>query len=153
MNAVKFSTFGLLAIVLAAAGCTRGMDAPQDFVSVDRADLGGYDMRAVSDSGLVVGLRHEANADGGTLAFWAGASLNELKNQGYKHVKTEDVTGASGTAGKLMEFSVDQRGTTFTYLLAVYVNPREVLVAEAGGPAEDVTKHQDKLRKSLLSAK
>lgn len=150
---MRWAIIGLLAMASTTTGCLRNMDVPQDFVSVDRDDLGPYDVRAVSADGVVVGLRHESNSNGGTLAFWSEAAANEMKNQGYKFVKAEEVTSASGQAGKLVEFTADQRGMGFTYLLAVYVNPREVLLAEAGGRADDFKKHQDAVRKALLSVR
>jgi len=100
-----------------------------------------------------VGVRRQPNSDGGTLNFWSQAMTNELVSQGYKHARTEDIRSSAGAPGKAIEFTTDQRGTNFTYLLAVYVNSREVIIGEAGGKTEDFNKRAEQIRQSLASVR
>jgi hypothetical protein len=121
---------------------------------VAREDLGDYDQRAVSADGVVVGLRTQRTDSPGTLEFWSQAVTNELAaTRGYQLVKSEDAASAGGLKCKLMTFHLDLRGNKMTYLLALYVDGREVLIAEAGGKSELVQKQQEQLRQSLLSVK
>jgi len=136
------------------SGCFHTMEAPVNFVSVDRADLGSYTVRAVSADGMVIGLRTQDNPKRGTLAFWAEAVRNELvAGKGYNLVKAEDVTAAPGRPGRLMQFAATDRGADFTYLLAVYVTDYSVLLAEAGGKKEAVAAREEDIRRCLLSAR
>ena len=134
------------------AGC-HTIETPVNFVQVERGDLGGYHVRAMSADGVVVGLRTQDNPKRGTLEFWSAAMQNELTGRGYRLVKAEDIRGASGQLGRLMEFATDQRGTGFTYLLATYVTDSTVLLAEAGGKTEAVDKYRPRIRQSLLTAR
>ena len=90
----------------------------------------------------------------GTLEFWSRAVANELTtNKGYQLASTEDATGTDGRKCKFMTFNYSLRGNSMTYLLAVYADGREVLLAEAGGKSDLVQKQLPAIRQSLLSAR
>jgi hypothetical protein len=135
------------------AGCAHSMELPPMFVEVDKADLGGYEFRGISPDGVVLGLQMRDNAKHGTLQFWSEAIKNELTNRGYKHVRSESITSTSGRQGELLSFSTEKSGQKFTYLLAVCVGSRDILMAEAGGKTESVEPRLPDIKKSLLSAK
>lgn len=151
MRHAKLITIAILGSAL-ASGC-HNMDTPANFVSVDRSDLGDYKIKTISADGVVVGLKTRPNPKNGTLEFWSEAISNELIGRGYKLIKSEDVTNSAGTPGKLMEFQTFDRGTTFGYLLAVYVTDMDVLLAEAGGKDQSLKKRSEAIRKSILSAR
>ena len=137
---------------LAAAGC-HTMTPPADFVSPEGTDRGTYVMHSISADGVVVGLRTQDNPKQGTAGFWATAISSELTSRGYKLVKSEDVQNSAGTSGKLLEFTTQQQGGSFTYLLALYVSSGQVVLAEAGGKADAFSGHAADIRKSLLTAR
>jgi len=138
---------------IAAMGCEPTMDLPPGFVEVDRDD-GEYDMRAVSAEGVVVGIRSEPNPKQGGLEFWAKAVEKELAGRrGYALSAREDVGPAINPDGVLMSFDVTKQATNFRYLVAVFVRYQEVVVAEAGGPADAVEPIEASLRTALLSVR
>jgi len=146
----------ILGAVLGAAmlaGCVRGLELPPNFVAMEKADLGHYDFRAVSADGVVLALSVRDNPKKGTLEFWSEAIRNELTDRGYSLVKTEAVESSSNVPGTMLTMEEDLRGQKFTYVLAVFVKSREVLIAEAGGKADLVRLRMTEITKSLLSAK
>jgi len=152
MRTVSIIALGMMLAWL--PGCLTTMDTPTNFVVVDRGDLGNYKVKAVSAGGVVVGLRMEDNPKRGTLEFWSEAIGDELTAaRGYKPVKSEPVTSASGLPGRLMEFSTMQQGSQFTYMVALYVTSAQVALAEAGGKTDALSKRAAEIRASLLSVR
>jgi hypothetical protein len=145
----------VLAGVVNMAGCMmRTLTLPNNFIRVDKAWQGDFALRGVSADGVVVGLRSEVNPEGGTLDFWTEAIGDQMtKGRGYKATGSEAVTSAGGTGGRLLSFSEERQGVVYTYLVAVYVQGPDILVAEAGGKAEAVAAHQDEIHKALLSVR
>jgi hypothetical protein len=147
-----------VAVVLVAAmglaGCAiHSMGLPPDFIGVEKSYLGPYLVRAVSADGVMVALRAEPNPERGTLAFWTKAITNQMAGQGYKAAKSEDVTCETGEAGRLLTFSMQKQGVTFSYILAVFVKGNDILIAEAGGKAEAVEPKLAEIKKALLTSK
>jgi hypothetical protein len=150
----KIAVAVMLLAVMGWAGCMlHSMDLPPDFVSVDKGYLGPYVVRAVAADGVMVALRVEPNPERGTLAFWTEAITNQMAGQGYKAAKCEDVTAATGEAGRLLTFSVQKQGVAFSYILAVFVKGNDILIAEAGGKAATVEPKLAEIKKALLTAK
>ena len=142
--------------VAALAGCQpHSLRVPADFVPVDREGWDPYDVRAVSADGCAVGLKSEPNPKKATLEFWSEAVTNELtEGQGYRLVgKAEPVTSETGVAGRLLTFTIETSGVPFTYLVALFVQPDVILIAQAGGKTEALKPKLDAIRKALLSAK
>lgn len=142
----------ILLSFLVLAGC-HSMQAPADFVQADSLQRSGYVTKAVSADGVVVGLRAQSNSPYGSLEFWSAALAKDLQGRCYSPVKSEEVKSCAGRPGRLMEFSVCDRGAPFSYLVAVFMDDREVLLAEAGGPSPAVEKNRDAIRASLLSTR
>ncbi len=141
------------AAVCMAGGCEATMDLPDGFVKVDR-QYSQYDMRAVSADGVALSVRTEDNPQDGTLEFWSQAVSAELEGrQGYTLVDNSEVGPAGNPDGVMMEFDVVKRGNNMKYLVAVFVQTGQVVVAEAAGPAEAVTPTDADIRKALLSAR
>ena len=135
------------------AGCPARMQLPKDFVRVSAAERGPYDMRGISADGVVMGLRRHRNPEGGTLEFWTEAVEGELTSgRGYRLTAMDRVESTAGVPGSLLQFAASARGAPASYLVAVFVTDRGVLVAEAGGKTGSVRKHMDAIRQSLLSA-
>lgn len=146
----------LVAMVLAsvaAAGCEHRLELPPHFVEL-RDPGSDYDFRGIAADGTVVALRTEKNPPKGTLEFWSEAVETQLVSaRGYKLEAREDVTSSEGVPGKLLRLSVSHKGATFTYLVGVFVQTREVLVAEAGGKAKSVEPRLEQLKTALLSVR
>jgi hypothetical protein len=149
---MRYAMLSVALLAVAGAGCYERMDIPANFVGVEAADAGEYEMRCISADGVVAGLEVEENAKNGTLEFWREAIEANLTGRGYRLAASEDVTGRSGTAGAMMTFSTSRHGVEVTYIVTVYVKSGAVLVAQAGGKAAAVKKHLPAIRKALLSA-
>jgi len=140
---------------VAAVGCTaHTMTLPANFVPFDKPGGGMYFARGVSADGVVVGLRSEQNRKEGTIDFWAEAVRNQLtEGKGYRFQGGEDVACASGQRGRLLTFTADESGVNFTYLIALFVQPQAVLIAEAGGKTEALKAKTDEIKKAFASIK
>jgi len=135
---------------LGPCGCGRSRGLP---ARVDEPG-GLHQMRAVSADGVVLALRSHDNPRQGTLEFWSEAVKNELVGfRGYKLAGKEAIQSQAGRPGKLLSFATEQKGTMFTYMLAVFVPGRQVLIAEAGGKAQAVQPKAEALKKAMLSVK
>jgi hypothetical protein len=142
-------------MMAACGGCgLHAMTLPNSFVAVDKAYLAPYEVRGLSADAVVVGLRREANPDHGTLEFWTPAIRTQLTvGCGYKPAGEESVKSDGGTPGSLMTFSTEQQGETYTYIIAIFVQGGDVLVAEAGGKADAVAPRTKEIRAALLSVR
>ncbi len=144
-------------IMLAAAmlsGCGVKMDIPQDFIRIENDKPSPYSIHAISADGVSIAVRREDNHQEGTLGFWAKAIENVLvNNREYKLVNTEDVVSGKGVSGRMMIFTAKKEGFDYTYISAVFVSKRAVLVAEAGGRSEMVKPLSGELRKSMLTVR
>ena len=141
-------------IVGMLAGCGATMTAPEDFVEVPREQRGAYDFRAISADGAVVAVRRIDNAKKGTLDFWTQAVSNELKvGKGYKLTESKDVRSSSGAPGRLLTLTSRQGGVDYIYMLALYVRPDAVIVAEAAGTTDAIEPKRSAITEALLSAR
>lgn len=142
-----------IAIVLAGTalgGCEPKIQFPTGFVEVEKYDLGPYDQRAVSADGVVMALRSETNPKNASLDFWVKAIRDELvERRGYPLSKEESIEADDGRRGKLMTFTALRSGVEFTYMVAVYVTVKKVLIAEAGGKSETVAPKAADFRKAF----
>ena len=134
-------------------GCAPEIKVPDNFVSTGNAYNSIYDMRAVSADGVVIAARTVNNPKNGTLKFWTTAIQGELADSGHKLTDTKSVTSDSGVDGKLMTFSRRNRGQTFTYLVAVFIDGSRILVAEAGGEVEVYKAHEEDIESAMLSVR
>ena len=144
----------MLLTAVGVTGCAHTMDMPEGFVPVDDMESGAYAVRGVSADGMVVALKVREIPKESSLGFWTTAVTNELVDaRGYVPGKTEDVTSASGVAGRLLSFTTEQKGVAFTYMVVLLPNGRKLLLAEAGGKSNIVNPKKDAILKALLSAK
>lgn len=140
----------------AVCGCVgeMRMDLPESFVPVDESQRGMYDTRAVSADGDVLATRKIDTAGKGTIEFWSKAVTNQLAEQrGYKLVATEAVKSAGGTPGAMLTFSARRSGVVFTYTVVLFKEGDSILLAEAGGKAENIKAQSAQIRKALLSVR
>jgi hypothetical protein len=153
---LMFLTIGALAAALpACGGCAlHTMTLPASFVPVDKDYQGTYLVRGVSADGVVVALRREQNPEHGTLEFWTQAVSNRLvTGRSYKAGASEAVKSDAGVPGRLLAFEDQQQGVSYIYIVAVFVQGTDVLVAEAGGKADVVAPRAAEVRKALLSVR
>jgi hypothetical protein len=141
------------ALALLVVGCGQHFDvvAPDDFLRLADEDSRrwGYDMRATSADGVVVGVREIENPRHGSRDFWVDAIRNRLRRDaGYALIEESDVHAASGHEGHQLRFGHDESSRPYVYWITVFVTPDRVFVVEAGGRRE----HFEAARSGVESA-
>lgn len=144
----------LLSAVAALGGCTRAMELPRDFVKVEDGAPGSSAVRGISADGVMVALRSEKGPAGGSLGFWMEAITHQMVGGlGYKPAGSEAVQSTTGVPGRVMTFTTEKQGVAFTYLVAVFVQGGDILIAEAGGCTDAVEPKSVEIRHALLTAR
>jgi hypothetical protein len=138
-------------LLLALAACSRPyqIEAPRDFVVLDRAD----DFKAISADGVRLLARAIPNNPRGDLNLWSKTILLQLENQGYTVDKQEHIRAASGQPGQLIASHYLIRNVKYAYWTAVFVRDEKILLIESAAPAEDFAKHEAALRRSLTTVR
>jgi len=145
----------VIAILMSlAAGCGPSFELtlPERFVRLRHAhQLGGYELRATTPDGVVVGVEVIENAENGTLDFWKEAVLTRLRDQqGYALLSEESVRAANGQEGHLMRFGRDLSGHSYRYTVALFVSPTTAIhLVEAGGREEPYTALEPQIEASI----
>jgi hypothetical protein len=137
--------------LISLAGCTARIDAPPGYIKL--REPAPYDLKGVSAQGAVIALKARPNEDASAdLAFWSQAvehqkvDLDGLRLAGRDAIKSD-----SGLPGVLFNFELGEGQGKVTYLVALYVTPRQIYTVEAGGPNDIISPDLEKLRKAMLS--
>ncbi|MBI2897263.1 MAG: serine/threonine protein kinase [Deltaproteobacteria bacterium] len=150
-------TFIALALLSLFAGCGRPFDVrtPRRFVELEE-EHSGYDYRATSADGVVLGVRAiDIDPDKGEadVAFWAEAVGQRMRRiGGYALLEQVDVRGAGGRAGKQLRFGRDEGERPYRYWVTLFVDDDYLVLIEAGGAQEQFTRAErdvDRLIQSL----
>lgn len=133
--------FAALASLLALSGCGASFEltTPDTFVRLEeeQQEADGYELRAVSNDGVVIAMQVIEHRVEGTLTFWSEAVLRRLRDQaGYALLSADDVQAASGQPGRILRLGRDLNGRVYRYTVVVYVTDASIFIAEAGGPEE-----------------
>lgn len=144
----------ILILMSLAAGCGPSFELtlPDRFVRLrDPSALGGYELRATTPDGVVVGVEVIDNAENGTLDFWKEAVLNRLRDQqGYALLSEESVRAANGQQGHLMRFGRDLSGHSYRYTVALFVSESTPIhLVEAGGREEPYVALEPQIEASI----
>ena len=142
----------LLACTAFGCGSHFAVVAPNDFLELAPEDSSryGYDMRATSADGIVVGVREIENTRHGSRDFWVDAIRNRLRRDaGYALTAESDVTAASGQQGHQIRFGHDEASSPYVYWVTVFVTPDRVFVIEAGGRREHFESAQARIEGAI----
>ncbi|MBI5499035.1 MAG: hypothetical protein HY907_02255 [Deltaproteobacteria bacterium] len=136
---------GVVALAFVAAGCPRHeaewTRTPDGFVKISGPDA--FAWRAVSPDGSAIAVRHRANEEEGSLAFWSEVFERELvEAKGYRLAGKSDVTSADGVAGKLLQLEFAQSDTPYHYGLAVYVSAKSIVTVETATELERLERYR-----------
>ena len=150
---MKRCAFLLLAIAMVLTGCAKSFDvktAP-GFVEVKEPDA-AYDFRAVAPDGVAVAVRAVKIDDKTDLAFWESAvMLRTREMDGYAKVSASDVKSADGTPGREIVFGHDEQGKPYVYRVRIFVRGSKLVLAEAGGSAENMDRWKSGVASMLAS--
>jgi hypothetical protein len=135
-----------VALGLSLAGCAGfDLEAPADFVTLERQDLRGYAMRATNARGVVLAVREVPNDPQGSLAFWKEAISTRLRSQaGYALLEEHEVRAASGQDGVQLRFGREQGSQQYDYWITLFLqdgalfSEDRLYLVEAGGLRDDV---------------
>lgn len=125
-----------VALTTAGCGAPFEMSVPDTFVRLDddAQERDGYEMRSVTNDGVVLAMQVIEHKVEGSLAFWTEAVTRRIRDaQGYALLGTQEVHAATGQPGNLVRFGRDIRGAAYRYTVAIYVTADHIFIAEAGG--------------------
>ena len=135
------------AFCLLPSACGRPFDVrtPKGFVELEN-QAPGYDYRATTADGVVVGVRAVEASGRSDLGFWTEAVTLQLRNEmGYALLATKDVRSEDGTSGRELRFGHDEPGGPYAYRVTVFSAQERVFVLEAGGARDAVERLAPKL--------
>ena len=101
----------------------------------------------MSPEGVVYRVRSEANEPEAALVFWREALKKRMTDAGYTFISDGDVK-AGDAPGYLIELAAPQGAFDYSYLIAVFVDGDDLVIAEAAG---EVTKLRQR-RAELVAA-
>jgi hypothetical protein len=118
--------------------------APEGFAAWRTKD----GLRALSSDDAVWRVRVLRTRQPADLSFWSEALKNRLQETGYVLTGEGDVTTEAGVAGARTEWSAPDGERDAAWLVAIFVDGRRIVVAEAAGEAGVFPAH----REAVLSA-
>lgn len=122
----------LLVLLGPVLACGPDAEAPAGFATYRAPGP----LRAVSPEGIVYRVRTEANEPRADLAFWREALRQRMLDAGYRLVGEEDIragTAESGLDGGVLELAAPVGERDVSYLIALFVDGDELILAEAAG--------------------
>ncbi len=144
------------ALLLASCGGPR-FRAPEGFAPLERRifESREYVLRAMSPEGMRFQVRSLKNDPRQNLAFWAEALRAQLVKEGYRASGEPQVFKAAGPGkrtpidGRFFEWAMPYGAESWSYLTAVMVSGRKILVVEAAGERALYQKHRAAVLASL----
>jgi len=144
-------------LTLALSGCAARhftLTTPDHFVELDersQRDM-GYDLRALSADGVVIGVREIENDRHGSRDFWVEAVRNRLRRDGgYALLSESEVTASGALEGHQMRFGRDEEGHPYRYWVTLFVTPSYIFVVEVGGREERFAEAEAGLEATLAT--
>lgn len=113
--------------------------APEGFASFRRPGR----FQAVSPDDVAFRVRSARNKPAAELDFWTEALENRMVAAGYRVRESGSVTAASGETGTLLELGAANGEQDQTYLVAVFVDGRHLIIVEATGEADRFRARRD----------
>ena len=132
---------GLMLLGIVGCGSTTFYAAtPPGFVEMPDQEP-GYQYRAVSADGVVVGVRSIEHEPKGDKEFWVQAIRNRMRDRGgYALLSNQPVKTKSGLEGTQLKFGHDEKGQSMLYTITLFVTPDYLFLVEFGGTEEEMTR-------------
>jgi hypothetical protein len=113
--------------------------APEGFAPFRRPGR----FQAVSPDDVAFRVRSARNKPAAELGFWTEALESRMVAAGYRVRESGPVTAASGETGALLELGAANGEQDQTYLVAVFVDGRHLIIVEATGEADRFRARRD----------
>ncbi len=136
----------LLAFIVLAAGCVTSSKKhviPDGFASYGETAK----TKAVSPDGVMFRTRSEKNEPYAKLSFWKEALKKRMLDAGYGFRKESGIS-ADGREGYLLELTAPLGPVDYSYLVAVFLNKKEIFIVESAG---EITRF-DNRREDVVAA-
>lgn len=132
----------LLAALLLASACGRPFVPPTPGSFTELKDQVGFDYRAVSADGVVLGVQAHPNDPKVDLAFAERAFEQQMQAGGYALLEKRDVKSGNGLTGKQFRLGHDEANNPHLYYVTLFVTDEYVYVLEAGGTKEHMLRYE-----------
>jgi hypothetical protein len=132
----------LLAALLLATGCGRPFAPATPGSFTELKDQYGFDYRAVSADGVVLGIKAHENDPRVDLPFVERAFEQQMRSSGYALLEKRDVKTSAGLAGKQFRLGHDEANNPHLYYVTLFVTDAYVYVLEAGGTKEQMLRYE-----------
>jgi hypothetical protein len=135
------SHFAVLILLLSAmVGCVahEAVLPPTGFARYSDA----REFKAVSPEGVVFRVRSEENKPFAELSFWKEALKKRMLDAGYIFLREAPIA-ADDQPGYLLELTAPLGEKDYTYLTAVFVREKKIVIAEAAGEVTDLDSRRD----------
>lgn len=133
MSTMQSKLLVLAATVLLSVACTTPPPPPR---SEGPADFGTYEnpktLQAVSADRVVYQVKHLENKPFADQGFWQVALKERLVKAGYV-VTSEGAIESAGKTGYYIETTAPRGTTDFVYLVALFVQDKQLVVVESAG--------------------
>ncbi len=145
-------------LLIVSCGGPR-MTAPEGFAPLEKRlfDNRAYVLRAMSPEGMRFQVRAVKNDPRQDLGFWAEALRAHLAKEGYRTssepqgFRTAGPGNRAPLEGRFFEWTMPYGTESWSYLTAVLVAGKRILVAEAAGERAIYAKHRAAVLASLQS--
>jgi hypothetical protein len=131
---VRLALASFLPLAALTTGCGPKLAPPASF---GKLDSGSYDYRAATPQGVVIAARSEKNEPRANIDFWSRAVDVRLRQGGYAKSSEGAVATDHGLHGIEMDYTREQEGRAYDYVVALFVKEGRVYVVEAAGDKED----------------
>ncbi len=138
-----------LSLIVIISGCTTPpikTHAPEGFAGYRDTQ----DFKAISSDSVVYQIRELENKPSADLNFWKKALKKHMIDSGYHFVSEADLKGEAGL-GYLIELAAPVRNEDYTYLIALYVEKKRLLVAESAGEVSKIKQHREAIITAMKS--
>ncbi len=142
----------LLALCL-VTGCVHttaknGKRIPEGFAPYTKA----REIKAVSPEGVTYRVRSEDNKPFAQLPFWKEALKKRMLDAGYIFLNEAPIK-ADAEEGYLLELTAPYGAQDYTYLVAVFVREKKIIIAEAAGEVGDLAARRTAIVEAIQNLK
>jgi hypothetical protein len=153
MRPLKILFAALLLILCLVIGCVHttadnGKRIPAGFAPYTQAGK----IKAVSPEGIIYRVRSVDNKPFADLTFWKEALKKRMLDAGYIFLNEAPIE-ADAQEGYLLELTAPYGEQDYTYLVAVFVSGKKIIIAEAAGAVSDLAARRAAVLEAIQNLK